>query len=228
VLEEIPKNNIINSIACLFSLCYDNYRINNKGEEKLIMKKSILIIIAIVAVIAIAILAVTILLLNAKPKTDLEPINTAEDLSALVEKIYEGQDEELIPPSVQTQIIDTTDEEFVQYVTGLESAKDVELVVVSEPMITSQAYSLILVKVKDGVNADEVAKTMSENVDTRKWICVTAEKLYATSSGDVVCLVMTKAETAKVIYERFKTLAGTVSEEYERTEEEAELPPEMY
>lgn len=192
------------------------------------MKKSVQIIIAVVVVAIIAVLVVTIILMNSKSKTNLEQINTAEDLTALIEKIYEGQDKGMIPSTVQTQVIDITDEESVKYVTGLESAKDVEFVAVSEPMITSQAYSLVLVKVKDGVNANEIAKTMSENINTRKWICVSAEKLYATSSGNVVCLVMTNVETAKSVYERFKTLAGTVGEVYEKTEEEAELPPEMF
>ena len=193
------------------------------------MKKSTKLIIAIVVVAIIAVLAVTIVLMNnSKVKTNLKSINKAEDLSALIEKIYEGQDGTMIPSTVQTQVIDTTDEEAVKYTTGLENVNDIEFVAVSEPMITSQAYSLILVKVKDGVNANEVAKTMSENIDTRKWICVSAEQLYATSSGNVVCVVMTNAETAKLVYERFKTLAGTVGEEYEKTEEAPELPPEMY
>lgn len=192
------------------------------------MKKSVQIIIAVVVVAIITVLAITIVLMNSKTKTNIETINTAEDLSALIDQIYEGQDKGMIPSTVQTQVIDITDEESVKYVTGLENAKDVEFVAVSEPMITSQAYSLVLVKVKDGVNANEIAKTMSENINTRKWICVSAEKLYATSSGNVVCLVMTNAETAKSVYERFKTLAGTVGEVYEKTEEEAELPPEMY
>ena len=193
------------------------------------MKKSAKLIIAIVVVAIIAVLAVTIVLMNnSKAKTNLKSINKAEDLSALIEKIYEGQDGTMIPSTVQTQVIYTTDEEAVKYTTGLDNVNDIEFVAVSEPMITSQAYSLILVKVKDGVNANEVAKTMSENIDTRKWICVSAEQLYATSSGNVVCVVMTNAETAKLVYERFKTLAGTVGEEYEKTEEAPELPPEMY
>ena len=72
-----------------------------------------------------------------------------------------------------------------------------------------------------------MAKTMNENIDTRKWICVTAEKVYTTTSGNVICLVMSNEETAKAVYENFKTLAGTVGEEYERTEEEPELPEDM-
>lgn len=193
------------------------------------MKNSTKIIIAVVAVIAIAAVVIAIILMNSKskPKTSLPEINSAEDLVALVDKVYEGQ-EDKVPSSVTTQIIDTSDDAMVQVVTGLESGKDLEYVVSSEPMITSQAYSFVLVKVKDGVNADEIAKSMKDKINTSKWICVSAEKLYATSSGNIVCLVMSSEEMAKPVYESFKTLAGTVGQEYEKSEEEIELPPEMF
>ena len=116
---------------------------------------------------------------------------------------------------------------MVTYVTGLENTDDVEYVVASEPMMTSQAYSLVLVKVKDGVDANSVAKSMNENVDERKWICVTAEKIYTAASGNVICLVMSNPETAKAVYDSFKTVAGSVGKEYERSAEEIELPEDM-
>lgn len=191
------------------------------------MKKITKIIIVVVAIIAIALAIAGILILtNTKTSTKLGAINSAEDLSTLVDKIYEGQAIQL--PSLQTQIIDTTDDSSVQYATGLENAKDLEYLVVSEPMMTSQAYSLVLAKVKDGVNADEIAKSMNEKADTQKWICVSAEKVYTTSSGNVVCLVMSSETNAKPVYEKFKELAGNIGKEYEKSEEEIELPPEMF
>lgn len=189
------------------------------------MNKATKIIIAIVAVVVVVAVVVA-LLMNSKPKTNLAPIKSNEDLSALVDKIYDGL--EIQMPMVQTQEIDVTNSDMVQYVTGLDNANDLEYVVVSEPMISSQAYSLVLVKVKDGANANEVAKKMNENINAAKWICVTAERVYTTSSGDVVCLVMSKEDVAKPIYEKFKTLAGTTGEEYEKVEAESELPPEIY
>ena len=83
-------------------------------------------------------------------------------------------------------------------------------------MISSQAYSFVVAKVKDGVDANSIAKEMLDKVNPIKWICVGAEKVYATSSGDVVCLVMASEEWAKPIYESFKSLAGTIGQEYER------------
>jgi len=69
---------------------------------------------------------------------------------------------------------------------------------------------------------------MKTNINTRKWICVTAEKLYATNSGDVVFLVMTRADLAESVFNSFKNLAGNIGQVFERTEQEVELPADMY
>lgn len=183
--------------------------------------KTVLITIVVVALVVTA-----LLVFNKKPKTNLEPVTSGDDLVALVDKIYEGQGE--LYSSLMTQELDLSDNDLVSYNTGLSTGENLEFIVISEPMMMSQAYSLILAKVKDGVDANTVAKEMSEKIDTRKWICVSAEKLYATSSGDVVFLIMTNEEMATPIYEKFKTLAGNVNEVYEKTEEEAELPEDMY
>ncbi len=190
------------------------------------MSKTVKIIIGVVVVIAIIAVIVVAFMTNSKPKTNLQ-IASAEDLSKLIDQIYEGQQDNL-PNSLQTQIVDVTDDVVVQSFTGLENGNDLEYLVASEPMMTAQAYSFILAKVKDGVNADTIAQTMKEKVDTRKWICVSAEMLYCTTSGDVVCLVMSSEENAKPVYEKFKTLAGTVGQEYQKVEEEPSLPPDMY
>lgn len=183
--------------------------------------KTILIVLVVVALVVAAVLMV-----NKKPKTNLEEVTSGDDLVALVDKIYEGQGE--LYSSLMTEELKVTDNDGVSYNTGLTTGEKLEYLVVSQPMNTSQAYSLVLAKVKDGVDANAVAKEMSEKIDTRKWICVSAEKLYATSSGDVVFLIMTNEEMATPIYEKFKTLAGNVNEVYEKTEEPAELPEDMY
>ena len=206
-----------------YKVLYNEFEVQKKGEIK--MNKTTKIVIAAVGIVAVIAVAV-ILLMNSKPKTNLEPIKNNEDLSALVDKIYDGLESEM--PMVQTQEIDVTDSDMVQYETGINNANDIEYAVVSKPMMSSQAYSLVLVKVKDGVNANEIAKQMNENADLAKWICVSAEIAYSTSSGNVVCLVMSSERVAKPIYEKFKTLAGTTGKEYEKVEAEPELPPEMY
>ena len=188
------------------------------------MNKTTKIVLAVIAVIAVIAAVVVVSMMNSKPKTNLEPITSAQDLEALVEKVYEGLTIEM--PMLMTQKVDLTDNDAVKYVTGLENADDLEYVVESAAMM-GQPYSLVLAKVKEGANIEEIAKEMNEKIDNRKWICVTADKVYTTTSGDVICLVMANEETAKAVYDNFKALAGGIGEEYVRVEAEPELPEDM-
>lgn len=189
------------------------------------MNKTVKILIALgVAVVAVVAILVGVFAFGSKPASNLT-VNSAEDLTALVDQIYAGVSSEM--PMLMTMPVDTTDADAVKSFTGLDSAENIEYAVASEPMMSSQAYSMVLVKVKNGVDADAVAKTMNENVNERKWICVTAEKIYSVASGDVVCLVMSNPDTAKTVFESFKTIAGSVGEEVERTAEEPEMPEDM-
>lgn len=190
------------------------------------MNKTTKIIIT-VAVIAVIAIILVIVLMNSKQQTNFGKINSVEDLTALVNKVYEGQDEAMTS-SLQTQAVDVSDDTMVKSFTGLDNGKDLEYLVASEPMISSTAYSFVLATVKNGVNANQIAEEMKDKIDNRKWICVSAEKVYTTSSGNVICLIMSSEEIAKPIYDKFKTLAGNVGKEFEKTEEEIELPPEMY
>ena len=188
------------------------------------MNKTVKIIIALAValVTVIALLVGVFSINNSKSKLN---ISGEEDLTTLIDQIYAGVSIEM--PMLMTVPVDTTDADAVKAYTGLDNAENLEYVVASEPMMSAQAYSLVLAKVKNGVDANTVAKTINENVDERKWICVTAEKIYSVASGDVVCLVMSNADTAKTVFESFKTLAGSYGEVYERTAEEPELPEDM-
>ncbi len=179
------------------------------------MNKKVVIMVSFIAIVVLLILiGVSI---KSTEKSKLQEIVNSDDLSVIIEKIYEGI--EKLYPTLETNIINVEDVENVRYVTGLENGDELQYLAVSEPMMSGQPYSLVLAKVKDGVNADNIARNMAENVDTAKWICVSAEKLYATSSGKIVCLVMANDEIAKPVFERFKDLAGVTGKIYEKTEE---------
>lgn len=178
------------------------------------MKKTTLIIV--IAIVVIAAVIGALLFVKPTAKSNLN-ITSAQDLTTLIDSIYKGVTIEM--PGVMSNEVDVTDAEMVKFTTGLENGNELEYLVVSEPMMSSQAYSLVLAKVKSGANASKIAETMKDNIDTRKWICVTAEKVYATSSGDVVFLVMTRTDLADAVYNSFKTLAGSVGTEFERTEQ---------
>lgn len=187
------------------------------------MNKIVKIVIAII--VAIVIIMGVNLFRNSSPKQESNlNINNNDDLVSLINQIYEGVTIEM--PKLQTQALDVTDANMVKTFTGLDSTENIENLVVSEPLMSSQAYSLVLVKVKDGANINDMAKAMNENIDVRKWICVSAEKVYTATSGNVICLVMTNADTAKTVFDSFKAIAGGIDKEYERTVEEPVFPTE--
>ncbi|MGN0447927.1 MAG: hypothetical protein ACI4GC_05210 [Acutalibacteraceae bacterium] len=87
----------------------------------------------------------------------------------------------------------------------------------SEPMIGSQAYSLVVARVSDGTDIEAVKKAMFEGIDQSKWICVTADELRVVSSLDIVMLVMASSSLdgnlADAMVEAFKTVVGELSGE---------------
>lgn len=178
-------------------------------------------IILILVLVIVAVVAVVLVVNNNKSAEKKEEkasslvVNSDEDLTSIVEKLYDGKE----LPNLDTNSIDVQDKDMVNAFTGLEDGSDLEYLVVSEPLMSSQAYSLVVAKVSNG-NADKIAKKMADSVNPAKWICVSAEKIYATSSGDIVFLIMSSEEWAKPIYNDFKEMAGTVGKEYEKSAED--------
>ena len=60
-----------------------------------------------------------------------------------------------------------------------------------------QAYSLVVARVKDAADAEQMAKDLYENVDTNKWICVEADTKTAAYYGDVVMFFMVNSTFAE-------------------------------
>lgn len=185
------------------------------------MKKPVIIAIVIVIIAAI-IVGVLVL----KPKKELK-LQTAEEMQNMLNTIYDSGKVEL--PGLETAVIDKTDTMQVTSFTGLQSNENVEELVVSVPFINSQAYSLAVVKVNEKADIEKMKKEMFDNIDMRRWICVSAEKLYITNYENVIFLVMSSEEWAKPVYEEFKKyVENDIGKELEKTEEENfELPPEL-
>lgn len=180
---------------------------NQKKNNKVIIG----VVIAIIVIVAVAGIVFAIYN-NSKPKSNVQ-ITSTQDMENLINTVYEGQ-EDVLPGSLMTQTLDISNIDIVTSYTGLTSNENIDGIVVSEPMMSSQAYSFVLVKVKDGADADTIAKGMSEKVDTRKWICVEAEKLYATSVDNLAVLVMSSDEWATPVYNKLKEVLGAHNEEY--------------
>ena len=91
--------------------------------------------------------------------------------------------------------VDLADADAVKYFTGLDSAENIVEAAVYEPMMGSIAFSMVAVRVAEGVDAEAVAEEMKNGIDTRKWICVGADELETAVSGDVVMLIMLDSAT---------------------------------
>ena len=118
---------------------------------------------------------------------------------------------------------DNIDAENPSYHTGLTTefyAENVAEGAYSEAMIGSQAHSMIILKVKDGVNPEDVASKIFTDLKPNKWICVTAEHMYVNTSGDYVFMVMSYADATSTIIPAFEALAGTVGDAQEQSNKE--------
>ena len=162
-----------------------------------------------ISVILMAALALS--LFAACGKTDDAPKGadlSGESAEALVNKIYESKMPEF---ALMTMPVDLADAEMVAWQTGVSDPALLKEAVISESMMGSQAYSMVMVRVNDAAKAEEVAQMMLDNIDPRKWICVAADDIDAAIYGDLVLFVMIDSgfgiPAADFIGE-FKTIAG--------------------
>ena len=188
------------------------------------MKKQNILVIALIllAVISFGI----IILVSGKENTS--SLETTKDIIKMINSI--NKDNKNVLPELETMKIDIKNIDEVTSYTGLKSNDDIESIVVSVPLITSQAYSVAVVKVKDTADVEKIKQEMLDNIDMGRWICVSAEQLYITNSGNVIFSVMTDKDIAKAVYDDFKKYVNNeIGKELEKTNDEGslELPPEM-
>lgn len=183
-----------------------------------------------ILVIALILLAVitfgVIILVSGKENTS--SLETTKDIIKMINSI--NKDNKNVLPELETMKIDVKNIDEVTSYTGLTSNDNIESIVVSVPMMTAQAYSVAVVKVKDNADVEKIKQELLDNIDMRRWICVSAEQLYITNSGNVIFSVMTDKDIAKAVYDDFKKYVNNnIGKELEKSndEENIELPPEM-
>ena len=183
-----------------------------------------------ILVIALILLAVitfgVIILVSGKENTS--SLETTKDIIKMINSI--NKDNKNVLPELETMKIDVKNIDEVTSYTGLTSNDNIESIVVSVPMMTAQAYSVAVVKVKDNADVEKIKQEMLDNIDMRRWICVSAEQLYITNSGNVIFSVMADKDIAKAVYNDFKKYVNNnIGKELEKSnnEENIELPSEM-
>lgn len=188
------------------------------------MKKQNFLIIGLILLAIIAFITFIVV----SGSGDKGSFNTTKDIKTLINTI--NKDNKDILPELETMKINVKNIDEVTSYTGLTTNDGIESITVSVPVMTAQAYSVAIVKVKDSADVEKIKQEMLDNIDMRRWICVSAEQLYITNSGNVIFSVMADKDIAKAVYNDFKKyVKNNIGKELEKSndEENIELPPEM-
>ena len=146
-------------------------------------------------------------------------VETPIDVNDIINTINKNNKNVL--PELETLKVDIKNIDEVTSYTGLKTNDGIESIVVSEPLITAQAYSVAIVKVKDNADVEKIKQEMLDNIDMRRWICVSAEQLYITNSGNVIFSVMADKDVAKAVYNDFKKYVNNnIGKELEKSNDE--------
>lgn len=184
------------------------------------------IIIGTILLIACVIILVVIMSIKGNSNTDTNSFKSSSDVKKMVKSIYNELGDKL--PELAFQNVDTSLDSLKSY-TGLSDNSNIDFMVVSEPEMNAQAYSLVALKVKDASKIESMKQEMYDNIDMAKWICVSAEKLYITNSGDLIFMVMSVDEWATPVYNSFKKYVNNnIGKELTKDEgENIVLPDEL-
>ncbi len=161
--------------------------------------------------IAVLLAAMTALTMTACRRKKAEPLpGTMEEN---VNKIMQQNPAEFMGGQIPVDLQDTTEEGLwaLNSFTGLDSAEKITDIAVYEPMTGSQAFSLVLVRLTDDDDAEEIARQMKDNIDPRKWICAMADQVMAAGYEDVVMFIMLDSnlgKTAQSYVDTFAALCG--------------------
>ena len=186
------------------------------------MKKQNILIIGLILLAVISF--IIFILVSGSHSGDLE---TSKDINNIINTINKNNKDLL--PELETMKIDVKNIDEVTSYTGLKTNDDIESITVSVPLITAQAYSVAIVKVKDNADVEKIKQEMLDNIDMRRWICVSAEQLYITNSGNLIFSVMADKDIAEAVYNDFKKYVNNnIGKELEKSNDEKniELPPE--
>ena len=129
-------------------------------------------------------------------------VETPKNVNDIINTINKNNKNVL--PELETIKVDIKNIDEVTSYTGLKTNDGIESIVVSEPLVTAQAYSVAIVRVKDNADVEKIKQEMLDNIDMRRWICVSAEQLYITNSGNVIFSAMADKDIAKAVYNDFK------------------------
>ena len=140
--------------------------------------------------------------------------NLSGTMEENINKIMEENPVEFMGGVIPLDLTDASEDGLLAFesYTGLKAQELIKEGAVYEPMMGSQAFSLVLVRVTDAAKAEEIARDMKANIDPRKWICVEADQVMLAGYGDVVMFIMLDSQlgkTAQSYVDAFEKVCGS-------------------
>lgn len=131
------------------------------------------------------------------PLTGCKEQNVEGSLDEIITKIYEDIPTDEMPMLENINVLEVVPDNITYYI----GTTDIEYeeILASEPMMSSIAYSVVLVRMKNGANIKDAKTKIKENVDPRKWMCVEVpeEDVIVKNKGDLIILIMVEDETTR-------------------------------
>lgn len=137
--------------------------------------------------------------------TESKPQNIEGTLEEIMTKVYSTVPEDDKPTSLSN--IEVNEEN----IEGFLGTSDIEYdeILASEPMITSIAHSVVLVRTKENADVEAIKNKIKENINPRKWICVGVEPddVIIENKGDLIIVILVNSENVRnEIIKEFRSL----------------------
>lgn len=165
-------------------------------------RKILLIMVTLITILSLAACSKT------NDNTNNKSANLEGSLEEIMERIYETADldKDFRDYVENGMMLEKVNAERAEYFLG-KSDIEFEEALASEPMIQPGAFSLVLVRAKEGTDIEKIKTDIKENANPMKWICVgvSEENIIVDSIGDIIFLVMSD-NGAKPLHEAFLAL----------------------
>ncbi|HHV95622.1 MAG TPA: DUF4358 domain-containing protein [Clostridiaceae bacterium] len=136
--------------------------------------------------------------------------NLEGSLEDILNKIYETAEvDEYFKEYIKTGLMLTEiNEENCAYHLGKEGI-EFEEAIASVPIMSTSAYELDLVRVKESADIEKIKSEIKENVNPQKWVCVGVDpdNVIVDNIGDVIIIIMSD-DQGKALHEAFLALKG--------------------
>ena len=112
-----------------------------------------------------------------KEKADASAVDIT--VEQLIDQVYENTDASMYNQTVQTESIDLTDKDSMNYYLGVDDLSGLESAAYSEPMMSSVAHSVVALKFDNAEDAKAAAASLKESAPVQKWVCVEPDAVTA-------------------------------------------------